>query len=191
MSVTVNGLEVRSNEIKPNISLEFSDLTQQGQIRLFAENKDVFLYDALISEYPDVHMLAINSKKEYSAVAVNNMISNIFKSGMTTVEANWILELINVPDFKLEEPLRKKFSKSRYWPLRVWVAKDKYTSTQLLERMFLIEARHFVREGSTIVLNAIIQSNNFKVGPILIRRMNKIFNKEEFNKIMRKVHNLR
>ena len=191
MSITVNGLEVRSDEIKPDISLKFSNLTQQGQIRLFSENKDTFLYEALISEYPEVHMLAINSKKEYSATSVNNLISNILKSGMTTIEAGCILELINVPNFKLEEALRKKLSNSEYWPVKAWVAKDKYTSMQLLERMFLIEATNFIKNGSTIVLNAVIQNKNFNITPLLIKRMNNIFSEEDFNKIMRKVHDFR
>lgn len=187
MCITVNGIEVRSSEIKPDISVKFSDLTKEAQIRLFSENKDTFLYEALTSDYSEVHNMAINSKIEYSAEAVNDTISSILKTDMTEEKAEWIRELIDAQDFKLNEEIRKKFSNCPYWQLRVWVAKDKYTSEQLLNRMFLIECVNFIKKDCCLVLHAVIQNKNFKMTEQLRQRMRLIFNSDECHKIMIKI----
>lgn len=188
--VTVNGIEVRNNEIEADICVSFSDLTQEAQLRLFCENKDTFLYEALTSEHADVHIMAINSVKECSAQAVNDTIAHILENPITIWETEWILKLINVPNFQLEESLRKKLIKLNYWPLKIWVAKDKFTSEQLLSRMFLIECVNFIKDNSSLVLHAVIQNKKFKITDPLRQKMKLIFTEEECRKIMMKVRQL-
>ena len=191
MSFKVNGKEVHISELKQDVSLKFDDLTQQGQTRLLLENKDTFLYDALISEYEEVHLLAMSLKEEYSQDAVNKMIRDILKIGLTTIEASWILELIDVPDFKLDDDNRNKFSTSEYLPLKNWVASDKYTPSNILEGMFYIECVELIESKFFIVFDTIVKNPNFKLKfnetSRQVKVLRNMFSKSEIKKIMDRI----
>lgn len=53
--ITVKGVEVRADEV--NVETEYQFLTEEGQKRVFLENKEEFLLDALNSDYPAVRRL--------------------------------------------------------------------------------------------------------------------------------------
>ena len=55
MAVKVKGVEVRSEEL--SLEVNFQDLTQEGQERIFLENKEKFVKDALQSKYSYIQRL--------------------------------------------------------------------------------------------------------------------------------------
>ena len=136
--------------------------------------------------------MRLSLKEEYSQEAVNKMIHNILSKGLTSIEANWFLELINVPDFKLSDDNRKKFSTSEYLPLKTWVASDKYTPSAMLETMFYIECVELIKFEFYIVFDLIVQNPNFNFklkykDSRQEKVLHNMFSKSEIKKIMDRI----
>ena len=60
MSIFLRGKEVRKNELDRKIEVSFDDLNENGQKRMFEENKELFLTDAIISRYKNIREMAEN-----------------------------------------------------------------------------------------------------------------------------------
>ena len=160
MAITVKGVEVRTKEVRTNVRVEFDDLTEEGQKRIFLENKEEFIVEALKSRYGSVVELVWEVKDECSSVALNAAIAECIKKGASEER---ILDLLNVPGFELDKKLRKILAISvRSLPIQIWVAKDEKTSFKLLRKMFYNATVKLVRDNDPQLFDAIVTNPNFK-----------------------------
>lgn len=189
MSIFIKGVKVRAEEVEKNQEVTFSELTKLGQERLFLEHKELFLLDALKSQYEDVINLAKKFKNEYSSDHINKAIRMFIKSG--AYEPEFILEFLEVPNFEIEESLLKMLAKSEYWKLRVWVAQYPKTSFEILKNMFLGEARHMVKSDVSIVFDEIIKNQNFEIDEEIKQLINLFSDKYEKDKIVKRIEKLK
>lgn len=132
MAITVKGVEVRADEI--NLEVKFQDLTEEGQKRIFLENKEDFLSDALISGYPAVRRLLWEPeiRETCSSALLNQAVIQCLENGASVED---IITLLNVPGFELDDNIRKNLihQGERFLPIKMWIAKDKKTPLKILQ----------------------------------------------------------
>lgn len=161
--ITVKGVEVRAEEV--SIETEFRFLTEEGQKRLFLENKEVFLLDALSSDYPAVCRLLWEPEvlKSCSADLLNQAIGFCCMA----TEVGDVMTLINAVGSELSKN-NMEFIACASWTdveLKVLVAKNGETSLQILKNgaMFIAAASKFVDGNDTRLFDAIVTNPNFEV----------------------------
>lgn len=159
--ITVKGVEVRPEEVAKEIKVSFKDLTEEGQKRIFRENKDEFIIDALKSKYSSVQNLIFEVKNECSSIALNKAIEEAIKRGAS---AKRIIDLLNVPTLELDEELRKLLSISIWTSLKKWVIQDKNTSFELLksDQLFMYAAIELIQSHDSTLFDAIVKNPKFK-----------------------------
>lgn len=157
MPITVKGVEVRSKEVNTTVKVNFEDLTEEGQKRLFLEHSEEFVEVALGSKYPSVRKMLWNEKgfkEECSSITLNKAINECLKTREVVlsrrkgepIPTKDIIALLDVPGFELDGIVREKLAKSGLLAIKMWIAKDKKTTTELLqsESMFWITARNLL-----------------------------------------------
>ena len=157
----VNGVEVRIQEVKVDFEVKFSELTEDGQKRVFLENKEDFIVEALKSNYPAVQELVWQVKNGCSSVALNKAIEECIRRGASV---NRILDLLEVPGLELEEELREILSCFVDDSIKLWVAKDPRTPFELLksDQMFSLAVSEMVHDRGTELFDRIVANPNFK-----------------------------
>lgn len=171
MSIKVKGISVRSNELSCDMEIPFHELTIDGQERMFLKHKDLFLCDALDSEHAYIFELACNNFTSCSSKALNEAIISLYEPKPMYMpmhrsiyeNIDLILKILNIPYLELDESIRKRFSMSSAWKLKLWVAKDKNTSHELLLDMFFPSAlRNLFWAQSFSLFDAIVNNSNFR-----------------------------
>lgn len=160
--ITVEGVDVRIEEVDKDLSVEFYKLTEEGQKRVFEENKDIFFFDALKSSYMSIRNYAIELKDECSSETLNEAIKNLIRFKVSD-KITLIIELLNTERLEIDEELEKMLAHSDYWRLRLWVAEDKNTSLAILKEMLPDAIKRFFWRNSSTDIDAIITNPNFKL----------------------------
>jgi len=193
MSILVNGFEVRADELNYNFIVNFEDLNESGQRRLFEKDKNLFLYDALTSQYPDIRELPFESKTGFSSETLNEVLSKFIPQIPTLDFQNIdiILKLLDFPDFKLNEKLRDRMTMSTDYRFLFWVAKSKDTSFNILKKMFFYECKNFICYGYSELLDIIILNPNFNLSYSLDREVELRFKAEHYRDIMSHIKDLK
>jgi len=186
MSILVNGLKVRSYELNSDLEVSFKDLNEKGQHRLFKENKNVFLYDALTSKYKSIQKLPLQFKREYSSETLNSTIMKLLPN-VRGKDTDLVLELLNIPGFEVDEELRKKLAHSVYYPFNYWVAESEKTSSEILKDMFLCDVGLFVRNDWANLLDSIISNPNFKFDSDLSTYIKTRYHIRHYNRVVEKI----
>lgn len=192
MSIIVKGadtrIEVDGEEVDKDLSVKFYELTEEGQKRVFKENKDIFFFDALKSSYMSVRNYARSLKEECSSETLNEAIKNliIFK---VSDKITLIIELLNTERLEIDEELRKTLANSDYWKLRLWVAEDKNTSLSILKEMLPDAIKRFFWRNSSTNIDAIITNSNFELDEEVKQILEK-FSLDEGTKIEARIKEL-
>ena len=158
--VTVDGVEVRSEEVK-DLAVKFEDLTEKGQQRVFLQCKEGFVEEAINSNFSSVRELVWQNKQELSSEALNKAIIRTIIKGLS---ASRVLELLAVPGFELDEGIRAFLSCSKVLTIKKWVAENARTSLELLKtnQLFMTAARDLIQSNACILFDAIVKNPNFK-----------------------------
>lgn len=155
-------IEVDIEEVDKDLSVKFYELTEEGQKRVFEENKDIFFFDALKSSYMSIRNYAIELKEECSSETLNEAIKNLIRFKVSD-KITLIIELLNTERLEIDEELEKMLAHSDYWRLRLWVAEDKNTSLSILKEMFWRAAHDLIIHNSSTEIDAIITNPNFEL----------------------------
>lgn len=165
MSIFLKGKEVRENELNKEIEVSFHDLNENGQQRMFEEDKDLFLTDAIISKYKNIREKAENyACEECSNIALNQLILQFFyaQGRYTNRYITIILKLLNIPRLKLLNTTQRTFAESDNYILKEWLTKYSGTSNEILNTMLNFELKKFWNNESDLV-DKIIMHPNFEL----------------------------
>lgn len=145
-SITVN----RRNDKRMNyLDVSFEEFTEEKQKAVFLNHKDVFLFQALISPYLSIRNLARKHASECSPNTLHKAIHRLEVLG----EVRKALQLLNISS-EIDSELRNDLSYSIYWEIRLWVASNTGTPSELLINMLL-------RENTACIKEAIMKNPNF------------------------------
>lgn len=166
MSIFLKGKEVRENELNRKIEVSFHDLNEKGQQRMFEENKDLFVADAIISEYKNIREKAENyAYEEGSNEILNLIIVELFNAQgrYTNRYISIILKLLNIPRLKLLNTIQLKFARSDNYILKEWlITKYSGTSNDILNIILKNELDKFMNNESSLV-DKIIMNPKFEL----------------------------
>lgn len=190
--ITVKGVEVRPEET--DVETEFEFLTEEGQKRVFLENKELFLLDALSSNYPAVSRLLWEPKvlKSCSSDLLNQAIIPCCLDASKEVDD--VKMLINTLGSKLDKGCIEFIVYAPFAlvevELKVLVAQNEKTSLKLLKEMFCLAALKFVDDNEPILFDAIVTNPNFELDEE-IEQMTKVFTSKKAEKIKTRIERLR
>lgn len=158
--VTVKGVEVRAEEV--NVETEFRFLTEEGQKRVFLENKELFLLDALNSNYPAVRRLLW--KPEVLKSCSSDILNRAITACCMGTEVGDLMTLINAVGSKLSKENIELIAAASWMDmkLRVQMLQNEKISSEFLKKMFVNEAMDFIQYGRCMLFDAIVQNPNFK-----------------------------
>lgn len=176
MSIKVKGIIARSDELSYDMEIPFSNLTVKGQERLFLENKDLFICEALKSKYDYIRDLVRTNFKSCSSEALNEAIKFLL-SGYTNCDL--IMEILATSNLVLEDDVRISLSESDYWQLRQWVAYDTNTSLDLLYKMLIPAVQSVFWHHNFTILDALISNTNFEISESLKYIIDSIYEKDK------------
>lgn len=166
MSIFLKGKEVRENELNKEIEVSFHDLNEKGQQRMFEENKDLFVVDAIISEYKSIREKAENYAYEEGCNDILNLIIwKLFdaQGRYTNRYISTILKILNVPRLKLLNTIQLKFANSDNYILKEWlITKYNGTSNDILNIILKNELDKFMNNESNLV-DKIIMNPKFEL----------------------------
>lgn len=128
MKILMNGLEVRKEELAETIEIQFTQLNEVGQKRLFKENKDLLFSEALLSKYENVRKLAIILKNDCSSDTINKAIRKLlgFKSLYTSPDYNLIFTLLNTENLLLSKANRICLAISSTEEIQEWLTQHRH-----------------------------------------------------------------
>lgn len=186
MSIFVKGIKVRGDELKYDLKVDFIDLTESGQHRLFKKNKNLFLYDALTSQFPKIRELPFEFKNAYSAETLNEVLDKLIPKIPTQTCRNLetVLKLLKLPNLKLSEELKERMSQSIEYPLLFWIAKSYDISFNILKKMFFYECSNFLCYNYSELLDTIILNPNFSLNYNLDNEIETRFKAEHYYRII-------
>lgn len=190
--ITVKGVEVRAEEV--NIETEFRYLTEEGQKRLFLENKEAFLLDALHSDYSAVCRLLWEPEvlKSCSPALLNEAIIPCLSDASKELEDVKIL--INTLGSELDEGCIEFIVYAPFalaeLEIKVLVAQNEKTSLKLLKEMFFLAALKFVSDNEPILFDAIVTNPNFEVDEEIEQTI-RTFVSKRAEKIKKRIEQLR
>lgn len=190
MSITVKGQKVRTNELGYDNEISFSRLNIKGQKRLFLENKNLFLYEALSSSHEAIVNLAKEHMAECSSETLNDVLRELTTNSTGWYDSKLVLEILNIPHLQLDLNIRKNFSRTEYWAIRYWTADDKSTPKEILSDLFITEAWEFIVDNITNGIEKILQNPNFVMDEELHKKLQSRFSDKQYSKIMEKVREL-
>lgn len=166
MSIFLNGKEVRENELNRDIEVSFHDLNENGQQRMFEEDKDLFVADAIISKYKNIREKAENyAYQECPNEILNLIIWKLFdaQGEYTNRYISIILKLLNIPRLKLLNTIQLKFARSDNYILKEWlITKYSETTNYILNIILKDELDKFIKNESNLV-DKIIMHPNFEL----------------------------
>ncbi len=188
--ITVKGVEVRAEEV--SIETEFRFLTEEGQKRLFLENKEAFLLDALHSGYSAVCRLLWEPEvlKSCSPALLNEAIILCLSDASKELED--VKVLINTLGSELDEGCITFIAYAFFVEveLKVLAAKNEKTSLELLKKMFILAVSKFVDDNEPILFDAIVTNPNFEVDEEIEQTI-RAFDSKRAEKIKKRIEQLR
>lgn len=128
MKILMNGLEVRKEELAETVEIQFAQLNEVGQKRLFKENKDLLFSEALLSKYENVRKLAIILRNDCSSDTINKAIRKLlgFKSLYTSPDYNLIFTLLNTESLLLTKGNRILLAISSTEEIQEWLTQHRH-----------------------------------------------------------------
>lgn len=162
-----NYKKVRTKEIEKEIVIEFNDLNETGQQRIFLENKDSFLAQAITSKYKVIREKA----EEYinnncTCEVLNELIIELLEAqGYTDAYTDQIEKVLNSPKLELADYVCMKIADSSSYILKAWLANEyNKTSNDVLNRILHYELEDFRNNGeSSRLFDDVIMHPNFKL----------------------------
>lgn len=165
MSIFLEGKKVREDELNEKIEVPFNDLDENGQKRMFSEDKDLFLADAIISAYRNIR----ESARKYAFEdcpneILNEVIWELYRrqGKYTNRFIKEILYLLNIPRLKLEDSLQIEFATSNNGVLKEWLVTNPETSNDILNIALRCEFGEYWIKKS-VLIDKIIMNPNFKL----------------------------
>ena len=128
------------------VEVEFRDLTEEAQERLYLSDKARFQNEAANSIYCDIRILVARNEEvssEFLNAMLREEITNKNKQDEDVIKA-----ILSNKKLLLENYLRNACAKSANWEIRLMIAKDAKTQIEILEAMR-------ERECNAYVINAI------------------------------------
>lgn len=127
MKILLQGIEVRKEELTETMEIQFNQLNEIGQKRLFKENKDLFFSEALSSEHECVRKLAIILRNDCSSDTINKAIRKLLygKNIYESPDYNLIFILLNTDNLTLSKSNRINLYHSYDEKIREWLARSK------------------------------------------------------------------
>lgn len=157
--ITVKGIPVRSEEI--NLEVDFQDLTEEGQRRIFLENQEEFILEALASQYVSV-VEAVREATKNSSFEQNRAIEKLLM--MPGNHEREILEILKIPEMELEPEIRVRLVETREPLILLKIARDVKTSMAILKMPQMFAKAIRLAEGyEDQLLEAILANPNFVV----------------------------
>lgn len=140
------------------VEVQFNDLTEEMQEKLYLERKAEFEKEAAKSQYAEIRRLIIN-EDEIDLVVLDeafNVETKIYGN-----EENQNLNLIwKHPKFEKNDDKRKILAESDNWSFRMLPAEDEGSSSEFLNQMLRDEIQN---DCDRVVVDAIINNPNFKM----------------------------
>lgn len=190
MAITVNGVEVRLEEVKKEIQVNFDALTKEGQKRVFCENPGKFISDVFASENISLTELIDLSENKISSTGLNEIICYFAHKD---IFAEVVLDILKLPYFKLADATRKTLALSTVKQYRIVIAKDKDTSLEILKlrQMFFWSAGEFAREKDDMGLfDEIVMHPNFRLDKDIENEIS-VFSPERQKRIRERIAELK
>ena len=142
--------------ILEGVELEFNDLSEQAQEKLYLQEKKKFQEDASKSQYASIRKLLIEDEECESSI-----IDEVFKIETEIYGCMRILEMIwKHPKFEKTDEKRKILAESDDVNIVCIVAKDEDVSSEFLNEMLRREVQG---QNYEEVTEAIIQNSNFEI----------------------------
>lgn len=163
MKIKINGVEVRNELLGEEVEMKFENLTPEVQEKVFLDNKEAYLVDALISKHQTVNSLAIQNMKELSNPVLNQAVKVLIEGPFDYKKVDILLAILSIENLKLSYDLREKLAFCPYWSIKKWVAQNKETPGYILRQMFIKE------KNDMELLNLIIKNTRFKLDKELIK----------------------
>lgn len=167
MGIVLKGKEVRENELNKEIEVSFHDLNEKGQQRMFEEDKDLFVANAIISEYKNIREKAENyAYEECSNEILNLIIWKLFdeQGRYTNRYISTILKILNVPRLKLLNTIQLKFARSDNYILKEWlITKYAGVSNDILNIILQGELDKFCDSNEENLVDKIIMNPKFEL----------------------------
>lgn len=142
--------------ILEGVELGFNDLSEQTQEKLYLQDKKKFQDDASKSQYANIRKLLIED--EECEVSILDEIFKVETENYANIEN--IVQIWNHPKFEKTDEKRKVIAESDWWRLRVILAEDEGSTSELLNEMFRKEMQ---KEQDQDVMTAILNNENFKM----------------------------
>lgn len=192
--ITVKGYQVRKDELKPEIEVDFKSLSINGQTRIFMENKNLFLKEALESEYDQIRELPIKFIKEYSVKTVNEVMKELAYKDIYTWLASekyeFMIAILNDESLKIEEKTIERLACSDFWGIKKAVAVRKDTGAKALKSIFFRAVKEYLDHGESELLDIVIVHPNFFVDTSLERAIIKSYSSDNVKKITEKINSV-
>lgn len=186
--VTVKGVEVRPEEVVKEIQVNFDELTEKEQKRLFSEHPEEFVEDALRSSYLCMPWLVLKERKKLSEHALNKAIKVLLER---RAYEDIILKFLEVP-FELDEELKKRLAlRCQNDSIQLWLAKDEKASSEILEIIFICGAQWLVRNGKMQVFDSVVMNPNFNEIEEIEIKLKERFSPTDIEKIMARIEFLK
>ncbi len=193
MAIKVKGIAVRPEEVNKDFTINFEELTEEGQKRLFLENNEKFIVDAIESKYSSVFQLVKERMQQCSSETLNNAIQYYEKKSLREkVDEDMILEILMLPKLKLSEESRRSLASSVKVKWKLWIAKSDETSFDILKlrQMFYWSAICFEIDGDPRLFDAIVMNPNFRVDEYIEEEIS-LFKPDEQKRIRSRIEELK
>ncbi len=193
MAIKVKDVEVRPEEVDEDFIINFEELTEEGQKRLFRENNEKFIVDAIQSKYFSILQLVEESMQQCSSKTLNSVILYwLEKYKRKKVNEDMVLKILMLPNLKLSEKNRRGLATSMSLKWRLWVAKNEETSLDVLKlrQMFYWGTCYFALDGYPKLFDAIVVNPNFRVDEYIEEEIS-LFKPDEQKRIRSRIEELK
>ena len=163
--ITVKGVHVRVEELSEEIHIDFEDLTEEGQKRVFLENQEDFILDALESKFPNVRRLLWEPEvlENCSPFLLNKAIAQC--CFLKNREVEDIKILINTLGSKLDKGIIEFIAVSPFVEieLKVLVVQNEKISLKNLKEkaMFQLATLKVIEDNDFRLFDAIVKNPKF------------------------------
>ena len=102
------------------VKVEFDDLTEDAQRRLYLQNKELFVTDAANSLFFDIRMRVARDEKTPSSILNEMMRREVEEYGSMIIRTNLITTIRSNKNFKIEEETKNALSEELRSLILVW-----------------------------------------------------------------------
>lgn len=138
------------------VELQFEDFSKEIQEKLYVQSREKFENHAAISQFAEIRRLVVKNEQTTSTA-----LDEVFRVEMEKYEDFENVELLKQhPNFQLSDEKRKKIAEAEFWKIRILVAEDETSSSELLNQMLRDEIEF---KNDSDVIEEILNNPNFKM----------------------------